>query len=187
MVSTLAISVQIIIAATSIYALVTSIRSLLVSRRAFEEENRPYVTFNIENELEGKIIFFFVRNTGIRGAHNVKIRIKPAPKSYALADNPRHKDRDEYCFTFLAPNQTIRTFFDHMTHRYPEGKKPDIEVFDVSITYSYGDREFKDEYVCDTSYIYHIVRPSTSSELSESLKTIHEDCERIAEAIERKN
>lgn len=91
----------------------------------------------------------------------MEISISPMPKSYALAKSTKHKDRDKFIYAFLAPSQTIRTVFDKGLHRYYDGHIPDTDVFDISITYKYKNRNFKDNYKCDISYLRHIIYPST--------------------------
>lgn len=161
-------------------------KALTVTSRSFNEHNRPYVTFNIEGERQPGFIFFCIRNTGIRGAKNVKIHITPKPKSYAfLAKGLADKDRSEFSFAFLAPNQTIRTFFDHGSCRYQNNQKPDFEIFNISLTYSHKKKDYNDVYECDISYLGFIMDSSTPSDLSKGLTTIHEDLENITKAISK--
>lgn len=117
------------------------------------EHNRPYITFNIEADVVKDLIFFYFRNTGIRGAHDVEIHIKPKPESSAFTGNSLYKNVDEYKFGFLAPNQEIRSFFDQGAARYPKGEKPDKEEFDITVRYRYRRRKFKENYKCDLSYL----------------------------------
>lgn len=120
------------------------------------EHNRPYITFNIEADVVKDLIFFYFRNTGIRGAHDVEIHIKPKPESSAFAGNPFYKNVSEYKFGFIAPNQEIRSFFDQGGARYREGKIPGKEEFYITIRYRYRRRKFKENYKCDMSYISYI-------------------------------
>lgn len=148
----------------SIIAAIVSISMFIVAWVTFREHNRPYITFNIEADLDGNQIFYFVRNTGIRGARDVKIHINPTPKPYGTVKSPKDKDRDEFNYAFLAPDQTIRTVFDYGNRRYPKnGKQPDIDSFHISITYRYNKRIFKEEYDCDISYLQHIINPPTQA------------------------
>lgn len=172
----------------SVIAMFIAALSLLATRKAFMENYRPYVNFNIDEGWDEDFIRFHIVNTGIRVAQNVRVYIGPKLTSDSHTSHSKHKNMDEFYFPFLAPNQKIRTFYEYGPHRYPEnGQMTDIEVFDVYITYSYNGREFKDEYICDTSYFYYTIYPPTPIDMSKELYKMRESLESIADAIKGKN
>ncbi len=168
-------------------AMLIAALSLWVTRLAFLENNRPYVTFNIEGEIQSGSYFFYFRNTGIRAAHNVQIHINPTPKSYAFSRFADYEDRNEYSFAYLAPNQIIRTIFDDEHTRYGNDKKnrPDNEVFDITITYYYKKKKFKDIYTCDISYLAHIDDKLVSNDLKKGFLDTNKHLERISKTLSK--
>lgn len=159
--------------------------ALWVTSRAFYEHNRPYLTFNIEGLLQPGMIFFYIRNTGIRGAQNVKIKLDPTPKSYALQKIPEHSDRSLFEFSFIAPNQTIRTFFDHGVHRYENGSKPENDKFSISVSYQYLKRNFSDNYDVDISYLSYICDSSTPSDIEKGFIELHKDLNMLIKTVNK--
>lgn len=158
--------------------------AMRITVKAFNEQNRPYITFNYEEHSVGNYYYIIVRNTGLRGATDVKISIDPPLNSFML------KDRDSISiidFDFIAPNQLIRSTFDYSIFRHNEENGAKVEKHKVIVCYKYKNRNFIEKYSLDLTYLKTWLGGDVDSKSTKHLKDIADHLKKIEVQIKKGN
>jgi len=169
-------------------ALYIAYRALMISTKSFNEHNRPYITANIEKGDSPYHLYLIIRNDGIRGAQDVRIKFDPPLESQVFKNQPEINKIVERNYAFISPQQMIKTTFDITLHRFAEGIECENKI-NIDITYKYAKRTFKDTYLIDIDYIRHLVGPSESDvkkgleQLDKTLDKLVRNTTRIAESV----
>jgi hypothetical protein len=171
-------------------ALYVAYRALMISTKSFNEHNRPYITANIEKGDSPYHIYLIIRNNGVRGARDVRIKFDPPLKSQVFKNQPEINEITERNYAFIAPQQTIKTTFDITLHRFAEGVECENKI-NIDIDYKCAKRTFTDKYYIDIDYIRHLIGPNESDvkkgleQLDKTLSKLVVNTDRIAGSIRK--
>ena len=164
--------------------------ALRITVKSFTEHNRPYMTANIEKGDSPYHIYLIIRNNGIRGAQDVRIRFNPPLKSQVFKNQPEIQDIAECKYAFIAPQQTIKTTFDLTLHRFAEGIVCDNKI-EIDICYQCAKKAYKDYYSIDIDYIRNLIGPNESDvktgfdKIYKTLEKLVRHTEKISERVEK--
>lgn len=166
-------------------------RAFKVTAKSFEEQNRPYITANIEKGDSPFHIYLIIRNNGNRGAQDVSMTFTPPLRSQMFQNMPEVNEFTKCMYAFIAPQQTIKTTFDLTTHRFAKGVVCDNKI-SIDINYKCAKKSYTDKYLIDIDYIRNQVGPNESDvkmgfeQIDKTLKKIVVSTEKLAENV-RKN
>jgi len=156
--------------------------AMKITARSFNEQNRPYITFNYEEHTVGNYYYLIVRNTGTRAANQVKINILPELRSYLFKDKEPLSIIE---FDFIAPNQLIKNTFDYSLYRHNDKNGAKVEKHDIVINYKYKNKIFTEKYSVDLSYLKTWLGGDAESKSTKHLKDIAESLKKIETKIKK--
>lgn len=145
-------------------AVIIALMSLRQTRKTFDEHNRPYVYFNLEEDETHSKILMVVSNTGIRSAKNVCIKFSPPLESPLFHSDESNKPISELVFDYLSPGQRMSGLFSHIHAMKSVENEKIRNPVDVSISYEYNGKKYPDDH-------YTIV-PTDSTSVHLKLKPI---------------
>lgn len=158
-----------------------------ISARAHSESNRPYITVNLEKDDDPHSIYLIIRNNGIRGARDVQISFNPSLKSLAFSKCAEVKDISTCAYSYIAPQQVIKSFFDLTLDRFRIGPEYASKI-EVDISYR-GDnnnnkkkKRYKDSYLIDFGYMEYMIGPNESN-VTSGFKLINKSLESIRKEL----
>ncbi len=159
----------------SFAGIIVSALVLKATIKALNEQNRPFISFSIEPVKKIGNLHIIIRNTGNRTAENVKIETEPKLISYC--DRARKissiisKD-GKMLLSGIAPNQTIKSFFDSALYRYRNNKEEPQDKLSLTISYNYNKREFVDKIIIDFSYLKNASQINSPEDIEPNIKKI---------------
>lgn len=132
----------------SLTAIIISVKTMQQTRNAIFESSRAIINFYIDTPTGGQY-FLVIKNFGNSIGKVLNIDINPKlDYSKSPTNYPSQKTITDYKNIFLAPGQTIKSWF-------PFSKYPD-KKFDITITYETLGKKFNESYSIDLSYISSI-------------------------------
>ncbi len=156
--------------------------------KAINEQNRPYISFSIEPIKKPSNLFFVIRNTGNRTAESVEITSVPKIESLCSKERqiPLIINKDgKINISCVAPNQEIKSFFDHGLYRY----KKDVSTNDkvtITIKYNYKKKLYYEKKEFDFTYIKSLTPKIDSPEdIEKNIMQIASSIKLIAESVEK--
>jgi hypothetical protein len=154
---------QIIVVFFSFIMIVISFCSVLKSSKAIKNQNRAYITFNIELTKKN-VLSIIVQNTGHRLAEKVKIETDPKLKSNLVSE----KDlSDKLYYESIPPSFKFESVFDYTF------EKGDVPLkYKVFVSYKDKFDKYKEEYMIDFSMFKNSLYTTFSYEEEDRIKNV---------------
>lgn len=157
--------------------------------KAINEQNRPFISFSIEPIKKPTNLFFVIRNTGNRTAESVEITSTPKLESLCSKEKqiPLIMDKDgKINISCVAPNQEIKSFFDHGLYRYKKEVSTDDKIV-LTIKYNYKKKLYDEKMEFDFSYIKSLAPKIDSPEdIEKNIMQIANSIKSIDESVKSK-
>jgi hypothetical protein len=121
---------QIVLALIALFALIYAILQYRLTKTRYAEENRPYVTIELERVTSG-LLDLVIRNSGNSAAKNINIKFTPNIAIYEHTKSKINSHKFLKNMKFLASGKSLSFFFGSVLG----GKTKICREFQIAITY----------------------------------------------------